>query len=114
MPSSFYYYYKGPMTKTRLQKAILKDYMLLNYYEVLSEVQDIYGICVCSLIGFEVYSNMLMFNYHCPKKELQFYFLFYPQLCHILKFEESFNLLTYSLTPWSRVLLEKLTSKLCR
>jgi len=50
--------------------------MLLNYYEVLSEVQDIDGICVCSLIGFKVYSNILMFNYHCSKKDLWFYFLF--------------------------------------
>ena len=44
--------------------------MLLNYYEVLSEVQDINGICVCSFIGFKVYSNMLMFNYHCSKERL--------------------------------------------
>lgn len=65
--------------------------MLLNYYEVLSEVQDIDGICVCSLIRFKVYSKMLMFNYHCSKKDVQFYLLFYPQLCHILKFEVSFN-----------------------
>ena len=65
--------------------------MLLNYYEVLNEVQDIDGICFWSLIGFKVYSNMLMFTYHCSKKDLQFYFLFYPQLCHILKLEVSFN-----------------------
>lgn len=65
--------------------------MLLNYYEVLSEVQDIDGTCICSLLGFKVYSNMLMFNYDCSKKDLHFYFLFYPQLCHILKPEVSFN-----------------------
>jgi len=50
--------------------------MFLNYYEVLNEEQDINGICVWSLMGFKVYSNMLMFTYQCSKKDLQFYFLF--------------------------------------
>jgi hypothetical protein len=78
-------------TKTCHQKAILKDDMPLNYYAVLSEVQNIYGICVCILITFMLYSYMPMFNYHCSKKDLQFFSLFYPPIYHILKFEMSFN-----------------------
>jgi hypothetical protein len=58
--------------------------MLLNYYAVLSEVQNIYGI-------FKLYSYMPMFNYHCSKKDLQFFPLFYPPIYHILKFEMPFN-----------------------
>jgi hypothetical protein len=65
--------------------------MLLNYYAVFSEVLNINGICVCVLITFKIYSYTPMFNYHCSKKDLHFYSLFYPPLCHILKFEMSFN-----------------------
>jgi len=36
-----------------------------------------------------------------------------PQDCFLLVSIQKFNHVTYLLTPWSRVLLEKLTSKLC-
>jgi len=88
--------------------------MLLNYYEILSEVQDIDGICVCSFMGFKVYSNMLMFNYHCSKKDLQLYFLFYPQLCHILNFEVSFNYICkYNFFPSFKRCFVNCTSYVC-
>jgi len=57
------------------------------------------------------YMDIILFYQYC----LPFLvgFLSHPTTCMLEKWQEVTNDITYLLTPWSRVLLEKLTSKLC-